>query len=351
VKLVTNTEQLKMEHDVRYPLILGPLNVCSSTYRRWRARIDRAQDPVQKRGPKPLNPLDFQELHEELSSLVHGKKRSRGVGRVRACLKDSISRRELSEMIALNRDRHLREERAAQYRLRWHVPGTVWSMDIFEIALPLFPRKYFVHSVTDLASGYKLPPMLTEKEPLGVEVSTHLQRLFEQFGCPLFLKRDNGGNLNHRSVNHLLSRYHVLPLNSPCYYAPYNGAIEHAQGEIKWQLKKVCGDMASVGEFARSVALVVHDLNHITRRGLGGDTSCQRFFADPKIKYHKRKREEVFVWISERALAIVNEAAEKITPAAAWRIACRMWLVKNGLLSISKSEKVLPYFSEKTAHN
>ena len=38
--------------------------------------------------------------------------------------------------------------------------------------------------------GYKLPPLATGKAPLGVEVAAHLQRLFEQFGRPLFLKRD-----------------------------------------------------------------------------------------------------------------------------------------------------------------
>lgn len=351
MKLVKHTERLKSRYELNYQVILPALPVSASTYRRWRLRIRQGQDPIRKPGPKPLQPLNLEKLNEKLQGLVHGKKRSRGTGKLHIAMKDFISRRELSELIARFRNDYLRDKRAAQSVLQWHVPGTVWSMDIFEIVLPAMPRKCFVLSITDLASGYKLEPMVIDRDPHGWEVAAHLKQLFRHYGAPLFIKRDNGSNLNASDSADLLAEAMVLPLNSPSYYAPYNGAIEHAQGEIKWKLKQEHVSVCSIEECARSALLVIHDLNHLPRRGLGGDTSCRRFFAGAEIIYTKRKRKEVFLWISERALDIVEEAAEKITPASAWRIACQIWLVKNGLLTISKQKEVLPYFLEKTAHN
>jgi len=111
------------------------------------------------------------------------------------------------------------------------------------------------------------------------------------------------------------------------------------------------GDVRTFEECARSIGLIVHDLNHLSRRRLDGSTSCTRFFDGPRVTYSKRKRKEVFVWISKRAFDIVEKAGRKTTPDSAYRIACQIWLVKNGLLSISKNDGVLPRSSGKTAHN
>ena len=124
-------------------------------------------------------------------------------------------------------------------KVDWQEPGTVWAMDVFELKAYCSPCKTFVLTVQDLASGYKFPPLCTYNEPRGYQVAGHSRNLFMRFGKPLFLKLDNGGNLNHSSVKDLLADHLVLPLNSPAYYAPYNGAIEHTQGEFKKQLQ-VC---------------------------------------------------------------------------------------------------------------
>ena len=63
--------------------------------------------------------------------------------------------------------------------------------------------------------------------------------IFHRFGPPLFLKRDNGGNLNHLTVNQVLEEAMVIPINSPVITAPYNGAVEHAQGEVKTYLAQM----------------------------------------------------------------------------------------------------------------
>lgn len=306
---------------------------------------------MRKPGPKVVHPPDMNRLTAELAQLVHATKRSRGVGKARAAVKDFISRRELSDMVDMLRTDSLREKRGSYRKLCWKVPGSVWGMDIFENRMTGLPGKQFILCVADLASGYKFVPLVTTTAPRGPEISDHLEKLFRQFGCPLFLKRDNGGNLNHGAIDELLSRNHVLPLNSPCYYAPYNGAIERGQGEIKWKLRREYGDVRSIGECALSAGLVVHELNHLRRRKLNGSTSCTRFFDGPHVTYSKRRRREVLLWISECSFVIVEKAGGNITPDAAYRIACQIWLVKNNLLSISKYGGVLPHLSGKTAHN
>jgi len=166
---------------------------------------------------------------------------------------------------------------------------------------------------------------VTEKEPLGVEVAAHLKRLFPKFGLPLFLKIDNGGNLNHSSIQKLLASNHVLPLNSPAYCAPYNGAIEHTQGEFKACIKECAGKFSSFKEFFRLAEITAHDLNHAARRKLSGKNSCSIFFGKPKRNFNKRKRQEVFQWISELAIDIVKQENVKMLPLLGG------WHAVNGL--------------------
>lgn len=351
VNLVNEIERVKGMFKVSYAMIFKAVPLCSTTYRRWRFRVQNGKDPVDKPGPKPLKPLDLQKLDGELERLTHGPKRSHGISKLRGAMRCSISRRELDMMVVQARQNKLHKERAEQYKLRWYRPGSVWSMDVFEIRTQPSYCKHFVLSVQDLASGYKLPPLSSDGVPKGQDVTRHLGQLFKVFGRPLFLKRDNGGNLNHSSVTELLAENHVLPLNSPCHYAPYNGAIEHAQGEFKHRLRQKHNQAASLREFALSAELTAHDLNHVCRRKLRGKTSCRRFFRNPRFSYSNRKRQEVFLWINNRAVDIMEQAGKNVSQSSAWRIACKLWLMKNDLLSISKNDEVLPPLSGKTAHN
>lgn len=342
-KLVKKIERLRAEFGVSYTILFSMLPLCLPTFRRWKARICNGESPVGKPGPKPLQPLNIEKLNEELGKLRHGSKRSLGISDLRSALKGTISRRELDMVVAESRKDELKKNKAQMFKLSWNLPGSIWSMDVFQASIPRLSQNGFVLSIQDLTSGYKLPPLPTKCEPKGLQVALHLEHLFKRFGKPLFLKRDNGGNLNQSAIDALLADSYVLPLNNPCYYAQYNGAIEHAQGEYKQQLYRNYSNIVSFNDFKRCVALVAHELNHISRRNISGDTSCKRFFQKPLFSYSKSKRKEVFIWIYERALAIVEKAAPKISAESAWRIACRAWLVKNGLLSILKNGEVLPY--------
>ena len=341
-------EQIKKICQVSYKDLFKVAGISSATYRRWKNRIKNALDPVFSAGPKPVKPLDLQKFHAELGKLQHNNKRSRGVGVLRKIMQGALSRRELDLLIAKARWQAMHVKKTLQHEVDWRYPGTVWAMDVFEMK---FPLKVFVLTVQDLASGYKFPPLACRKQPRGKEVAIHLQSLFTKFGKPLFLKLDNGGNLNHSSVMDLLATHLVLPLNSPAYYPPYNGAIEHTQREFKEQILACQAKVSSFNEFARLVETIAHDLNHAARRKKKGLNSCLKFFGKTKRKFSKRKRKEVFEWIYDLAIDIGEKSGQNKNRASAWRIACRKWLEKNGLVAIRNSPKVLPAFFENFAHN
>ena len=88
-------------------------------------------------------------------------------------------------------------------------------------------------------------------------------RQFRHHGAPLFLKRDNGGNLNHHLVDELLGEYLVIPINSPCYYPQYNGGIERGQGDIKACLRQ--HDDLPHGFLGIQAEIDIQALNHRRR--------------------------------------------------------------------------------------
>lgn len=178
-------------------------------------------------------------------------------------------------------------------------------------------NKRHVQNLQDLCSRYKFVPLTTDDWPCVQEVAGHLSRHFCGFGPPLFLKRDNGGNLNHRSVNDLLEEWMVIPVNSPPYTAPYNGSIEHGQEELKKWLRKWSSSFESKAPLAPIMENAVHALNHRPRRSLHGKNACRSYFSSSRMRYDKRKRKEVYDWIRDLAVDIWASCGKnKIDPAA-----------------------------------
>ena len=165
------------------------------------------------------------------------------------------------------------------------------------------------------------------------------------------LKRDNGGNLNHATVDDVLEAAWVIPVNSPPYTAPYNGAIEHTQGEFKsyvkrWQWK--ANTMESLSLLAETAA---HALNHTSRRCLNNHTACRTYLGDNRIRYSKRQRRSIFVWIRDLASEIASRAGKSKITNVEWRVAAKQWLLKNDLIKIEKAGNVSPYLDRKLCHN
>jgi hypothetical protein len=81
-------------------------------------------------------------------------------------------------------------------------------------------------------------------------------------------------------VNEVLSEFFVLPLNTPEYYAPYNGANEEAPRELKSFLREklIPGIPRGPDSIAVYAKVAAHDLNHRLQPCLNRKTSCQVFF-------------------------------------------------------------------------
>jgi hypothetical protein len=214
--------------------------------------------------------------------------------------------------------------------------------------------KIYLCNMQDLGSRYKFLPLAGEY-PIGEEIAGYLSEKFDRYGAPLILKRDNEGNLNHTAVNAVLEEFFVLPLNSPEYYAPYNGAIEESQREVKRCLREKlalafpqCQDHVSA--YAEAA---IHDLNHRIRPCLEGRTSCQMFFAPTdKPVFMKHERREIYDIIMEKAERILTamKRSGQVERESAWRIAVESWLKSRGFIKVHINQKCHPILPPVLAH-
>jgi hypothetical protein len=337
-------ETMKAAFSLSYGCLAREAGLSYATLMRWRRRSRGGRVPVAKRGPKKLQPLDLSGLREKIKGLDHSGKRSRATGALHCAYKGLVSRRELNAMIGEVRTENSRQRRTEMCRVTWLRPNLAWAMDDCRKSDALADGTLHLHNLTDLCSRYRLPPLASGSMACGEEVAGHLQHLFDRFDPPLFCKRDNGGNLNHGSVNEVLEQALVIPINSPPKQAAYNGAIEHAQGEFKRYLKRWRWKAGSLDGLAVLAEVAAHDLNHQPRRCLAGMTACQAYFGVRRVRYPGRRRKAVYRWIRDLAAEISIRAGKKRIAPAAWRVAAKQWLVKNGMIRIERTGKVSPNF-------
>ena len=232
------------------------------------------------------------------------------------------------------RREHHKQRRLRLRRITWEEPGLVWAMD------PTQLNRSPLQRVMDLASRYQFDP-LDKRHLTGTCVAAHLQGLFQRYGAPLVLKRDNGGNLNTPEVNAVLARWQVLPLNSPCAYPPFNGGIERSQREIKEAASLAC----SLDECRDAVALT-HAANHRPRPVLRGATAAQVFAqcAQNLAVYTSEKRKEITNWIEDatKATLLAMKSNSTLNRQRAYRRAVEHVLVKLGIISINTNNNRHP---------
>jgi len=340
---------IKENTGVPYAVICRAMRIPLATLGRWRRRRKENHPLLNRPGPKKVQPFDPAILEAEIQLLDHGTKRSEGVTKLYGRYQGSLSRRALSRMVGQVRQEVTADHRKNLRRIDWLVPGVVWAMDVTEDDLGM-AGKIHLQNTQDLGSRYKFPPLSGEC-PVGEEIAGHLSEKFCRFGAPLFLKRDNGGNLNHGAVNGVLAEFFVLPLNSPTYYAPYNGAIEESQRELKACLReKLIPDLPGSENHSMAVyaEVAAHDLNHRLRPCLHGKTSCQVFFSlGEKPGFSKLERREIYDILMERVeriLASMNQF-DKSAREAAWRIAVEFYLQSKGFIKVHIPRKVSPNFT------
>jgi transposase len=342
---------LKKRYSLSNSSVARHLGLSYSTLMRWKRRLSLGEPAVQKPGPKKVNPLDLDQLRQRINDLDHGSKRSHGTGRLYNAFRGAISRRELNRMISIVRKETNRQQAERRYHITWLRPNLAWAMDDCQKSKFVGKETLHLHNLSDLCSRYKFNPLASTETPCGEEVAGHLSHLFSRFGAPLFCKRDNGGNLNHGTVNEVLEQALVIPINSPPYRAPYNGAIEHTQGEFKNYLRRWEWKADTIKAFGLLAETAAHALNHLSRRCLKGRTACSVYFGDNQIRYPKRQRKSIYDWIRDLAAEVSIRAGKKAISPVAWRLAAKHWLVENGLIKIQMAGKVLPNFSSNLCHN
>ena len=333
-----------------YKMICKALWLPLGSFNRWRRRILENLVLVKRPGPKKVEPFSPSVLGAEIQLLDHGRKRSAGTTELYQRHHLSLSRRELGQMVERVRQDLWADHRRHLRRIEWLKPGVAWAMDGTEYDVSLACKVYLCN-MQDLGSRYKFLP-LAGGYPVGEEIAGYLSEKFDRYGAPLVLKRDNEGNMNHAAVNDVLEEFFILPLNSPEYYAPYNGAIEESQKELKSCLREKlslaspeCRDhLPAYAEAA------VNDLNHRVRACLNGRTSCQVFFAPAhKPVFTKRERREIYDSIMEkveRILSAMNQSGQTIRELA-WRIALESWLRSKEYIKVYINQKchpILPFF-------
>jgi hypothetical protein len=346
-------EGMKKRMRMPYGMICKTIELPLASLNRWRCRIREDIVLINRPGPKKVQPFDPSALDTKIQLLDHGVKRSAGTTGLYQQYRFSVSRRELGQMVERVRQDLEADRRKQMRRIEWLTPGVVWAMDFTEYDLGM-TGKIYLHNTQDLGSRYKFLPM-AGGYPVGEEVAGYLSEKFDRYGAPLVLKRDNEGNMNHNAINDVLAESFVLPLNNPEYYAPYNGAIEESQREVKGCLrKKLMQDLLDSGDHITAYAeAVVNDLNHQIRPCLNGKTSCQVFFttADKPV-FAKRKRREIYDWVMERVeriLSTMNQSGQAVRESA-WRIAVESWLRSKGYIKVHINQKCHPILPPFLAH-
>jgi hypothetical protein len=333
-------EQIREKTRMPYQAICDTVQLPYPSFKRWHKRRKADTPLVRQPGPPKVMPPDYGKLKQDIAVLSHGQDRTPGTSALYSRYASSVSRRELQRMVEMVRHDQNTSHRQNLRRISWNVPNVAWSMDPCEYEQE--GSKVYVNQMQDLASRYKFNPM-TGDIPCGEEISGYLAATFNRFGAPLFIKRDNGANLNHDAVDTVLREYFVIPVNSPPRYPPYNGAIEEAQTEMKNGLTaKLSHRPRCPREHMEAYAgAVEHDLNHQHRPCLNGRNSCQVYFTS-KRTFTKWERRDAYGWITNVRNDIVS--SDGVQPQAAWRVAVEAWLKMKGYITVSINGKVLPNF-------
>jgi len=296
------------------------------------------------------DPLDkwfrkFMEGGEDFS-LRHTPKRSYGSGAVHLQLKGLVPRRTIQQKITDERKDENRRKRIALKTLSWSESMVCWGMDDTHIFTNEQGQKMWVHNIKDLGSQYILPPV-TGKLMTGKQVADNLRSLFDVFGAPLLLKRDNGSNLCATEVNEVLKKYKVIALNSPPYYSPYNGSIEQANLLIKTRIKVLSEKYErplNEQTLPLLAALAAHEENAQRKRSIGRRTPSFTFFKNHKRRINNKTREEVIAHIEEmkKSLRGNRTALNKREEKRINRKAVEAVLEQRGYINVVENNRVSP---------
>jgi transposase InsO family protein len=281
-------------------------------------------------------------------ALRHTPKRSYGSGEVHLQLKGLVPRRTIQQKITDERTDVNRRKRIALKTLSWSAPMVCWAMDDTHIFTSKNGEKMWIHNIKDLGSQYILPPV-TGRLLTGKQVADNLRALFDMFGAPLLLKRDNGSNLCATEVDEVLKKYQVIALNSPPYYSPYNGSIEQANLLIKSRMRALSEKYdrpLNEQTLPLLAALAAHEENAQCKRSVGRRTPSYCFFTPNKKRINDKTREEVANDINEHMECLKKNYSvlTKSVKNTIKRKAVEAVLEKRSYIKVVENERVSPLF-------
>jgi len=340
---VQTAQATKARHGISYKAQAAHNRMSTRSFYRKLGRLRRNEPIIQKRGPKKIE-FDLTGLFDEIRQLPHGPKRTVGLGRLHASWSGFISRRDISDLARLARWEAREASVAEMRRITWNLPGTVWAFDDTHIGYNQHNQKLFNTTGIDLASNYLFDPLLGTP-CCGVEIAGHLDRQCSRYGPPLFLKVDNGSNLNSLDVKDVMEHWGIIPLNSPAYYPPYNGTVEHMNGELKGMIRADSRFQNVPTEHKEAyLAGYIHTLNHNQRRNLKTRHACQVFGNSRlRVTFYKRMRREIIgeaQTIQQEILGEIDQPNDRET-AAAHRRACETVMLKHGLINVHQNGRDL----------
>jgi hypothetical protein len=344
-------ESVKEEMGVPLKTVCQELDVSYSNLMRWKRHQAHGEPVIGTPGPAKVVPLELESLKDEIRQLSHGEERTRGTGALYEKHREEISRRHLQTLVAAVRHEMNAQKEAEQRRVEWLMPGLVWSMDDAKLKR-LLEAYGHVHVVHDLGSRYTLRSLGSRDLADGYTIAGSLEALFLEYGAPLFMKMDNGSNLNHHEVLRVLGEYGVTVLNSPAYYPPYNGAVEKKQRDLQGRLQARLGDEhVELRVFELETEVCGHELNHRPRASLKGATPCRIMQEGREAirRFGRRKRREVYEQIKALTVDIIrklrNDAVavvgDKVIETA-YRHAAEAWMQINNVIQVSRNGVVLP---------
>jgi transposase InsO family protein len=323
----------------------------ASSLRRWRRRQRDECPLVQAPGPKKLQPLPVQQLQEQIRALHHGPKRTCQTGPLFEEFAEAISRRDLAGLVRTAREEAQLEKRLRLVHVEWRQTNVAWAIDATQTRAPAGPLNLI--ATRELTSHFFLSPSVSLR-PDGAWVAQHLRQLFQREDPPLLLKRDNGSIFNAAPVNAVLAEFGVIPLNSPPYYPPYNGAIENGIRELKHSWLAVLPQPLppSLDFLAKTAEAIAHQRNCLPRRSLAGRSAAQTFYAQP-LRFSRRERQEIFQWLYARWSGILlhMEKVNRCFADALWRDVVVGWLRCQHLIDLTINPKLLPHSAPFCAHN
>lgn len=321
--------------------------VARSSLVRWQDRLSRNEPPVRRPGPGQKQVLQREELLKKVKGLEHRRKLTLGSGELYREYRGKISRREYQWMVAGERE----EAILKMPRVQWNQAGLGWTMDdTGRRGLPVdFSMK--LNQSRDMCSRKALSAYVSERLIDDTNVAEIFEELILRYGAPLFVKLDNGSNLNGGPVREVLRFHGVLVLNSPPHYPRYNGLMEWGQRELKREMASVLIHMGKRPDM--DLVQVAADMgltrcNVRPRPCLNGKSSDDVFETrhEAMKAYTLQKRKEVHAEIRELAMRIMvrDRRGDRLTEQAVWRLAVETWLRRHGLITVSVGGKVLPYY-------